>query len=114
VVAVVVALDVVLVPAFGAVGAAAATAAGSVVMVTALDHFLARTAALRTPRPAVGVLVAGVATAVTAWWLAPVGLLVAGVASVVVYATAVLVTGAVSRADLVRLRLLTRRSLVTH
>lgn len=113
VVAVIVALDVVLVPAFGAVGAAVATVAGSVVMVTALDRFLVRTAALRTPRPAVGVLVAGIATAVTAWWLAPVGLVVAGVAGVVVYGAAVVLTGAVSRADLVRLRLFTRRSVVT-
>jgi O-antigen/teichoic acid export membrane protein len=112
VVAVIVALDLALVPAYGAIGAAAATAAGSVVMVTALDRFLVRTAALRTPRPALGVLVAGVATAVTAWILAPVGLVVAGAAAAAVYGATVLVTGAVTRADLIRLRLVTRRSLV--
>ena len=114
VVAVIVALDLVLVPAFGAIGAAAATAAGSIVMVAALDRFLARTAALRTPRPALGVLVAGVAAAVTAWMLAPTGLVAAGAAATAVYAATVLVTGAVTRADLVRLRLVTRRSLVTR
>lgn len=114
VVAVIVALDLALVPAFGAIGAAAATTAGSIVMVTALDRFLARTAALRTPRPALGVLIAGVATAVTAWMLAPIGLVVAGAAATAVYAATVLVTGAVTRADLVRLRLVTRRSLVTR
>jgi hypothetical protein len=40
------------------------------------------------------------------------GLVVAGAAAVAVYAATVLVTGAVTRTDLTRLRLVTRRSLV--
>ncbi len=114
VVAIIVALDLALVPPFGAVGAAAATAAGSVVMVFALGRFLHRTAALRTPRPAVGILVAGLATAATAWVLAPVGLVVAGAAGTAVYAVTVIGTGAVTGSDLARLRAVTRRSLVAR
>jgi len=109
VVAMILALDLALVPPFGAVGAAAATVAGSIVMVAALGRFLARTAGLRTPRPAAGVLVAGVLTAVVGALLAPAGLLPATAAAVAVYLTVVLATGAVTRADLARVRLLARR-----
>jgi O-antigen/teichoic acid export membrane protein len=110
VVAMIVALDLALVPSFGAVGAAAATVAGSVVMVLALGRFLARTAGLRTPWPAPGVLLAGVLTAAVSAVLAPVGLLVAAPAAGLVFVAVVFATGAVTRADLVRVRALAQRS----
>lgn len=105
---VIVGLDVVLVPSFGAVGAAAATVAGTLVMIVALGRFLARHAGLRTPRPATRVVAAGVLTAVVAAVVAPVGLFAAVGAATVVYAGMVLMTGAVTGADLGRLRALTR------
>ena len=108
--AVMVGLDVALVPPFGAVGAAAATVVGTVVMVVAFGRFLARTAGLRTPRPAPGVLAAGVLAALVAAALAPAGLVPAGLAAAGVYAAAVLSTGAVRGADLARLRSLARGS----
>jgi O-antigen/teichoic acid export membrane protein len=106
--AVMVGLDLFLVPRFGAVGAAAATVAGTVVMVGAFGRFLRRSAGLRTPFPSLRVLGAGVATAVVAALLAPAGLVTAGVTAVAVFAGLVLLTGAVRRADLVRLGALAR------
>ena len=108
VVGVIVGLDLVLVPSFGAVGAAAATVAGTLVTIVALGRFLGRQAGLRTPRPATRVVAAGVLAAVVAAVVAPVGLLAAGGAATVVYLGVVLMTGAVTPADLGRLRALTR------
>jgi O-antigen/teichoic acid export membrane protein len=103
---VMVGLDVALVPRFGAVGAAAATVAGTVVMVTAFGRFLRRTSGLRTACPSLRVLGAGVVTAAVAARLAPTGLVAAGAAASIVFAGLVLVTGAVRRADVDRLRAL--------
>ena len=102
--ATVVALDLALVPPFGAVGASAATGAGSVVMVVALGRYLARRAGLRTPRPAPGVLAAGVLTAAAAAALAPFGVVGAAVGAGLVFVVVVLATGAVTVADLHRVR----------
>jgi O-antigen/teichoic acid export membrane protein len=104
---VIVGLDVVLVPTFGAVGAAAATVAGTIVLLVALGRFLARHLGLRTPRPPGRVVMAGLVTAVVAAVVAPVGLLVAVVAASAAYVGVVVVTGAVTRADVGRLRALT-------
>jgi O-antigen/teichoic acid export membrane protein len=106
--AVMVGLDLVLVPRFGAVGAAAATVAGTVVMVVAFGRFLRVTSGLRTVFPSLRVLGAGVATAAVAALLAPTGLVPAGVTAAGVFAGLVLVTGAVRRTDLVRLLALVR------
>ncbi|HEV3449897.1 MAG TPA: oligosaccharide flippase family protein [Acidimicrobiia bacterium] len=108
--AVMVGLDLALVPPFGAVGAAAATVAGTVVMVGAFGRFLARRAGLRTPRPAVGVLAAGVLAAVVSAVLAPTGLVPAAAGGLLAYAAAVLASGAVRRADVARLWGLARGS----
>ncbi len=104
--AVMVGLDVLLVPAFGAVGAAAATVAGTVVMVLAFGWFLERASGLRTPRPSLRVLVAGLLSAVVAARLASAGLVPAGTAAALVYAVVLVATGAVRRADVTRLRVL--------
>jgi len=103
---VMVGLDLVLVPAFGAVGAAAATVAGTVVMVLAFGWFLERTAGLRTPRPPARILAAGLLSAGVAAWLAPVGLVPAGVAAVAAYGAVLVGTRVVRRADVARLRVL--------
>jgi O-antigen/teichoic acid export membrane protein len=105
---VIVGLDIVLVPTFGAIGAAAATVAGTLVMLAAFGRFLARHAGLRTPRPAGTVVIAGVLTAVVAGLVAPLGLVAAGAAAILVYAAVVLMTGVVTGADLGRLRTLIR------
>jgi len=104
--AVMVGLDLVLVPSFGAVGAAAATVAGTVVMVVAFGWFLERASGLRTPRPPVRVLVAGVLSALVAARLAPAGIVPAGAAAAVVYGVLMFATGVVRRTDVARLRLL--------
>ena len=105
----IVVLDLALVPPFGAVGAAAATVVGAVVMVLALGRFLARAEGLRTPRPAPGVLLAGVLTAVVSALLAPAGLLVAAPVAGLTFGAVVLATGAVTRADLRRVQALLAR-----
>jgi O-antigen/teichoic acid export membrane protein len=104
--AVMVGLDLVLVPAFGAVGAAAATVAGTVVMVTAFGWFLEHASGLRTPRPSLKVLGAGLLSALVAARLASAGLVPAAITAVAVYCAVLLGTRVVRRADVVRVRLL--------
>jgi O-antigen/teichoic acid export membrane protein len=106
--AVMVGLDVALVPRYGAVGAAAATVAGTVVMVVVFGRFLHGSSALRTGMPPLRVLGAGVVTAAVAALLAPAGLVPAGAVAAAVFVGLVLVSGAVRRADVARLRALVR------
>ncbi|HEV2310329.1 MAG TPA: polysaccharide biosynthesis C-terminal domain-containing protein, partial [Acidimicrobiia bacterium] len=109
VVALIVLIDLLLVPPFGAIGAAAATVVGSVVMVVALGRFLLRAEGLRTPLPAPGVLLAGALTAVVSALLAPAGLLVAVLLAGLTFGAVVVATGSVRRADVRRLRALLAR-----
>jgi peptidoglycan biosynthesis protein MviN/MurJ (putative lipid II flippase) len=104
--AVMVGLDLVLVPAFGAIGAAAATVAGTVVMVAAFGWFLEHASGLRTPRPSLRVLAAGLLSALVAARLASAGLVPAAITAAAVYCVVLLGTRVVRRADVVRLRLL--------
>jgi len=106
--AVMVGLDLALVPRFGAPGAASATVAGTIVMVVVFGRFLRDTSGLRTSFPSLRILGAGVVTAAVAALLAPTGLVAAGASAALVFVVLVLVTGAVRRADVTRLRALVR------
>ena len=75
-------------------------------MVVSFGWFLARASGLRTPRPALRILGAGLVSAMVAARLAPSGLAPAGAAAVAVYAVVLAATGVVRRADVARLRVL--------
>jgi O-antigen/teichoic acid export membrane protein len=105
---VMVGLDFALVPRLGAAGAAVATVAGTIVMVVVFGRFLRATAGLRTALPSLRVLGAGVVTAAVAALLAPTGLVAAGASATVVFVVLALLSGAVRRADVARLRALAR------
>ena len=102
----VVGLDVVLIPPFGPTGAAWAMVASWAVMAVVYDRFHRRALGARTPLPPAPLLAA---CAVLAAWLVVAGArigLVAVPLGAVVYAASLLLTGAVDRTDLDRLRLL--------
>ncbi len=101
-------LDVILIPRFGATGAAIAMVVSWAIMATANDWVNRRSVALRTPAPTMRVIVATVTMATVLMFLPD----VLGVAAVLIGGLAYLVvlfaTGAVTRRDVARFRSLLR------
>jgi len=102
--AVLVGLDVVLVPTYGAEGAAVAMVASWAFAVTALHVFHRRTAGVSTPLPSVRLLAATAALAGVVFPLRHGPLAVTLVVAAATYAAALWATGAVRGHDLRRLR----------
>ena len=99
-----VAFDVLLVPPFGAVGAALAAVIAWVFGAIALHHFHRRTHGIGTPIPPPSLLVAAGAMAAVMFLLRDAPVVVPVVVGSLVYVTGLLVTGAVGRSDLRRLQ----------
>jgi O-antigen/teichoic acid export membrane protein len=99
-----IALDLVLVPWHGAVGAAAAMVASWLFAVCVLDMFHRRTVGIATPLPHAGVLVASAAMGLVLHAMSGEPLVVTVLAGAVAYGAVVLLTRAVVPADLARLR----------
>jgi O-antigen/teichoic acid export membrane protein len=102
--AVTVVLDLVLVPRYGAVGAAAAMVGSWVFAVAALDLFHRRTVGFSTPLPSVQLLSATGAMAAALFVLRGAPLAVSAGAGALVYGGAVFGLGALGPADFARLR----------
>lgn len=110
----VVALDLALIPHLGPVGAAVAMVVSWVVMALTYDRFHRRTLGTPTPIPSARLVAAG---AVLAAWLVLAGPslgLLAVPSGAVVYAVAAVLTGALVRSDLERLRHPSLRSTATR
>lgn len=105
---VVVVLDVVLIPWFGASGAAAAGLVTAVVTVVAFGRFHRSTSGLVTRLPPAGAAIAAIAGGGGAWLLREAGLPAALATAGVVYVTMLIVTRAVTRTDLERLHTILR------
>ncbi len=101
---VLVALDIALVLAFRAVGAAVALAVFQIINVAVFRRFNARSTGIHTPLPQIQVLGAAAACGLTAAMVASVSLALAVVAGGFAYAVVLAVTGGVQRTDFDLLR----------
>lgn len=102
--AVVVVLDLALVPAFGAQGAASASLVTAVVTVFAFARFHRAHAGITTMVPPPGILLAALAAGVAAWLLRFQVLPAALLLSFLTYALALVVTRSVTASDVARLQ----------
>jgi O-antigen/teichoic acid export membrane protein len=102
--AVTVVLDLVLVPRYGPLGAAAAMVASWVFAAATLDRFHRRTVGIATPLPSAGLIAATAAMALVLAFLHDAPIAVSGAAGAVVYVAAMFVTGVVGGGDVARLR----------
>ena len=96
-------LDLAVVWKYGAIGAAAATAAGQVVAVAVFAVYIRRTIGLHTHLPPAGALAAAVTGGAAAWVLRDLGVVVAAGSGVTAYALVLMATRTVRRSDLRRL-----------
>ena len=97
-------LDIVLVPPFGAVGAAAAAVVAWAFGAVALHHLHRRHHGIPTPSPSVGMLAAAAGMAVPMLVLRDLPLPVPVLAGLLAYIAGLLLTGTVGRSDIRRLR----------
>ena len=102
--AVTIGLDVVLVPLYGANGAAAAMVASWVFAAGLLDAFHRRTVGIATPLPSPGLLTASAAMGLVVFLLSGSPLVVAVIAGAFAYGAVVFLTGAVTPGDVARFR----------